>query len=318
MIIVLAGGVGGSRLACGLAALLGPDEVLFVVNTADDFEHLGFHISPDVDTVMYALAGCANAETGWGIAGETWNFMDALARVGGETWFRLGDRDLATHAERTRRLRAGESLSEVTAVLCHRYGVWHPVAPMSDAPVRTVVTTESEGELAFQQYFVRRRCEPIAARLEYRGAASARPSPAFERALRGPVDALVIGPSNPLLSIAPILALPGVRDRLSSLDVPRIAVSPFVGGKAVKGPADKLMRELGYETSTRGIATFYADVVNGIVVDSRDAAEPMPPGMPALAVHATDTLMKSPADRERVARAVLDLATRMKAQRKAR
>lgn len=313
MILVLAGGVGGSRLANGLAALLPPEKILFVVNTADDFRHLGFDISPDLDTVMYTLAGRANAVTGWGIEGETWNFMDALERVGGETWFRLGDRDLATHVERTRRLGAGASLSEVTAYLCDQYGVRHPVVPMSDEPVRTVVRTASEGELDFQHYFVRRRCEPAVSGLEYRGAATARPSPRFEAALYGgQIEAVVIGPSNPFLSIEPILALPGVRDRLACLDVPRIAVSPLVGGKAVKGPADKIMRELGHDVSAATVANIYKGVINALVVDSRDALPADADSLGDITVQAEDTLMKSRADQQRLAHAVLDLARRMR------
>jgi LPPG:FO 2-phospho-L-lactate transferase len=223
MILALAGGVGGAKLAKGLADVVPPEELIVVVNTGDDFEHLGLHVSPDLDTVMYTLAGINNRTLGWGIAGETWNFMHALEALGGETWFRLGDRDLATNIERTQQLRAGESLSAITGHLCARLAVRHRVVPMSDAPVRTLVHT-CEGVLTFQDYFVRRRAEPKVTKLEFSGAEEARIAPAFRLALDNrALAAVVLCPSNPYLSIAPILALPGVRTALEHTRVPVIA-----------------------------------------------------------------------------------------------
>ena len=306
MILALAGGVGGAKLAFGLARALPPGELIVAVNTGDDFEHLGLHISPDLDTVMYTLAGVANPATGWGYAGETWQFMEALERLGGPTWFRLGDRDLATHLERTRRLKQGESLSAVTRELCERLGVRHTIVPMSDDPVRTVVHTD-EGELEFQDYFVRRRCKPRVRRIEYRGAESARAADLFGKALARPdLRGIVICPSNPYLSIAPVLALPGVREAIERRRVTSVAVSPLIGGQAVKGPAAKLMAELGVEVSSVEIARGYARLADVLLLDRADAA--LAGAVQALGPRpqVTDTLMRSDADRERVARACLE------------
>jgi LPPG:FO 2-phospho-L-lactate transferase len=315
VIVALAGGVGGAKLASGLAAVLPPDELLIVVNTGDDFEHFGLHISPDLDTVMYTLAGRANSELGWGLAGETWHCMEALEQVGAETWFRLGDRDLGTHLARTHRLRRGESLSAVTSALCRSYGVAARIAPMSDGDVRTFVHTR-EGELAFQDYFVRRRCEPQVTAIEYRDAERAAPAGAFARALdSADLEAVIICPSNPLLSIGPMLALPGIRDRLASLRVPRIAVSPIIRGEAVKGPAAKILRELGKEASPMSVAQIYGNAINAMLVDDDDAQQIGQLGeMGIVATHAP-TLMKSAADRERVARTVLQFAQSLRERR---
>ncbi|HSD41909.1 MAG TPA: 2-phospho-L-lactate transferase [Burkholderiales bacterium] len=302
MIVALAGGVGGAKLAAGLARVLQPEDLVIAVNTGDDFEHLGVHVSPDLDTVMYTLAGIANPETGWGQAGETWSFMEALAHLGGPAWFRLGDRDLATNVERTRRLRAGETLSELTRELCARLGVWHAVVPMSDEPVRTVVHTD-RGALEFQHYFVRDRCEPRVAQLEYCGADAARPSPALRAALgRGDLAGVLICPSNPYLSIAPILAVPGVREAIAGR---AIAVSPIIAGRAVKGPAAKIMQELGIEPSALEVARYYRGVARAMVIDRSDA--PLAAAIEALGIGVVleDTLMTGDADRERLARACL-------------
>jgi LPPG:FO 2-phospho-L-lactate transferase len=270
VILALAGGVGGARLALGLAEVLSPANLTIVVNTGDDFEHLGLHVSPDLDTVMYTLAGINDTAQGWGIAGETWSFMGALERLGGETWFRLGDRDLATHVTRTRALRAGQSLSSVTAMLCAKLSVAHPVAPMSDDPVRTVVHTD-DGSLAFQDYFVRRRAEPRVKAISYEGAAGARIAPAFDAALRDPaLEGVLICPSNPYLSIAPLLALPGVHAALTQRRVPVVAVSPIVGGRALKGPAAKIMRELGAEPSALAVAAHYRGLIDALIFDQAD------------------------------------------------
>jgi LPPG:FO 2-phospho-L-lactate transferase len=255
---------------------------------------------------FYTLAGIANPETGWGIAGETWGFIEALGRLGGETWFRLGDRDLATHVERTRRLAAGETLSEVTDDLARRLGVALRVAPMSDDDVRTVVVTD-EGELSFQHYFVRRRCEPAVRRLRYEGAAAARPSPALAEALGRPdLELVVICPSNPYLSVDPLLALPGVRERLAAHPAPVVAVSPIVGGAAIKGPAAKLMAEFGVEASAAAVARHYGALLDGFVIDRADAA--LAPGIVGPRVLVTETVMRTQSDRADLARRVLDFA----------
>lgn len=304
MILALAGGVGGAKLADGLARALPPGELVVAVNTGDDFTHLGLHVSPDLDTVMYTLAGIANPETGWGQAGETWSFMQALERFGGETWFRLGDRDLATHVERTRRLAAGESLSQATRALCEGLGVAHAVVPMSDAPVRTVLHTD-RGVLEFQQYFVRQRCEPRVSRIEYRGAAGAMPAAAFAAALAAEtLLGIVICPSNPFLSVQPILEVPGVRAAIARC--PRVlAVSPIIAGQAVKGPAAKLMRELGLQADATDVARYYRGVVRAMMIDRADAA--LAPAIEALGLRVAveDTMMRDAAGRERVARACL-------------
>ena len=310
MIVALAGGVGGAKLAAGLARVLPPGELVIAVNTGDDFEHLGLHVSPDLDTVMYTLAGIANPETGWGQANETWSFMEALSRLGGPDWFRLGDRDLATNVERTRRLRGGETLSEVTLDLCARLGVRHAVVPMSDDPVRTVVHTD-RGALEFQHYFVRDRCEPRVERLEYRGAESARPSAALRAALaRRDLAGVLFCPSNPYLSIAPILAVPGVRAAIGDRAV---AVSPIIAGRAVKGPAAKIMEELGIGPSALEIARYYRGIVGALVIDRADAA--LAAQIEALGIRAVqeDALMAGDSDRERLARACLAVLQQVRA-----
>jgi LPPG:FO 2-phospho-L-lactate transferase len=308
MILALAGGVGGAKLAKGLADVLAPDELAIVVNTGDDFEHLGLHVSPDVDTVMYTLAGINNPTLGWGIAGETWNFMAALESLGGETWFRLGDRDLATNIERTRRLRAGESLSAITEYLCARLSIRHKVVPMSDAPVHTLVHT-TDGVLAFQDYFVRRRAEPTVTRFEYAGAAQATMSGAFDHALDSPeLQSVVICPSNPYLSIGPILAVPGVRRALERRRVPVIAVSPIIAGQALKGPAAKIMRELGREASSLEVARFYAGLIDVLVIDHADADAASAIGALGIRPFVTHSVMKDAPDRIALAERIIGLA----------
>jgi LPPG:FO 2-phospho-L-lactate transferase len=303
-ILALSGGIGGVKLALGLQSVLPPGALTVVVNTGDDFEHLGLAISPDIDTTLYTLAGLANAELGWGRDGETWNFMAEVDRLGGETWFRLGDRDLAVHVERTRRLAAGESLESIVAGLASRLGIASRVVPMSSDPVRTVVETE-EGTLGFQHYFVRRRCEPAVRAIRYAGAERARPSAVADDLRAGAFDFVVICPSNPYLSIEPLLAIPGWRSALRSCSAPVVAVSPIVGGEAVKGPTAKIMRELSIEVSPLSVARSYADIVTGFVLDETDAALASRFGIP---VRAAPTLMRTLADKERLARDVLDFA----------
>ena len=315
MIVALAGGVGGAKLAEGLAQLLAPEALAIVVNTGDDFEHLGFHVSPDLDTVMYTLAGVANRDTGWGRADETWRFMAELEALGGPTWFRLGDRDLAAHAERTRRLQAGESLTEVTRALCARLGVRHPVLPMSDQPVRTFVSTD-EGVLEFQHYFVRERCRPRVRALEYRGAEQARPSAALKETLRAPsMEAVLLCPSNPYLSLGPILAIPGLRESLRRAG-PVVAVSPIVGGQALKGPAAKIMQELGLTPSPLEVARCYAGFADALLIDRADAA--LAAGIEALGMRAVtdDIVMREDADRVRLAHACLAVAKALREERR--
>jgi LPPG:FO 2-phospho-L-lactate transferase len=308
MILALAGGVGGAKLAHGLARILSPDELLIAVNTGDDFVHLGLHVSPDLDSVMYKLAGLNDPVRGWGLAGESWHFMDALGRLGGESWFNLGDRDLATHVERTRRLAAGETLSSVTAALCGALGIRHRVVPMSDDPVRTIVLSGAE-RIPFQDYFVRLNCAPAVGGFVFEGATAARPSAALAEALADPaLDAIVICPSNPFVSIAPIMALPAMAEAFARRGVPIVAVTPIIGGTAVKGPAAKMMAELGVPPSASAIAAHYGASIDGFVVDAQDAAEAG--AVEALGTRAlvVPTLMRTADDERRLAEDTLRFA----------
>lgn len=307
--LALAGGVGGARMAAGLADALDHRGLTVAVNTGDDFTHLGLQVCPDLDTVMYTLAGLHDPQQGWGLAGETWTFMAAMQRLGGDTWFRLGDTDLATHVLRTRELASGRSLSGVTAMLCERLGVRVAVVPMSDARVATLVDTD-EGELAFQDYFVRRRCEPVLRGLRFDGAERATPSAPLSAALDDPaLRAIVIGPSNPFLSIAPMLAITPLREALMSRRVPCVAVSPIIGGDAVKGPLAKILRERGESPSPLAVARAYAGLVDGLVIDRADAA--LAPQLEAMGVAAcvTDTLMRDETVRRALAETTLAFAT---------
>jgi LPPG:FO 2-phospho-L-lactate transferase len=311
MIAALAGGVGGAKLADGLTKLLG-DAVAAIVNTADDFEHLGLHISPDLDTVMYTLGGIANSETGWGVAGETWTFLDQIARLGAPTWFRLGDRDLATHILRGAALRAGGRLTEITADLCRRLGIGARVLPMSDDAVRTIVHS-AEGDIAFQDYFVGRHCEVPVTGFAFAGIERARPTVEVEAALRAAdLDAIILCPSNPFVSIDPILSLPGMRQLLGGPGVPVIAVSPIIGGAAVKGPAAKMMRELGFEPSAASVAAHYRGLVTGFVMDTADAALAPAVEVQGMTVTVTGTVMRTNADRLRLAEECLAFARRLR------
>jgi LPPG:FO 2-phospho-L-lactate transferase len=305
LVVALSGGIGGAKLALGLARVMPPADLLVVANTGDDFEHLGLAISPDLDTLMYTLAGLDHPQRGWGRRDETWTFMAALAALGGETWFRLGDGDLAVHLERTRRLAAGERLSAITADFCRRLGVATRIVPTSDDRVRTRLNT-SEGWLDFQDYFVRRRCEPRVSEVAYDGAASARPQPELLAALADPrLRAVVICPSNPFVSIEPMLAVRGVREAIASCRAPVVAVSPIIGGRAVKGPTAKIMAELGTPVSAMAVAERYAGLIDGYVLDHADAANAAALGIP---VTAAPTLMLTLNDREALARHVLAAA----------
>ena len=308
MILALAGGVGGARMAQGLVQVLGADELAMVVNVGDDFEHLGLHVSPDLDTVMYTLGGVHNPETGWGRAGETWNFLDALAAIGGDSWFRLGDRDLAVHVERTHRLRSGERLSGITADLCRAFGIRHPVIPATDDRLRTFVDTD-EGELAFQDYFVRRRCEPVVRGFRFDGASTARIAAPLAALHGSParIAGIVLCPSNPWLSVAPMLALPAIAALLDAPDIPVVAVSPIVGGAAVKGPADKIMRELGHAVDVSGVVAHYGARVDGWVIDERDRSHAGAIAAAGHGVCVTDTMMTTPARSAALALEAIDL-----------
>lgn len=304
-VVALAGGVGGAKLADGLARLLPPDELTVVVNTADDFTWHGLHISPDLDTVMYTLAGTANPETGWGVAGDTFRALDMLGRYGRETWFHVGDSDLATHVLRTHLLRQGMTLTAVTAALGRALGVGATILPMSDERVETVVETD-RGDLPFQEYFVRYGWQPVVQRIRWDGLDAARPAPGVVPALQT-ADAVVICPSNPFVSIGPILALPGVRATLRAARRV-LAVSPIIGGRALKGPAAKMMAELGQPVSAVSVAQSYADFLNAFILDWVDSAEV--PWIEALGVRPfiTDTIMQDQAERVRLAQQVLRLA----------
>jgi len=304
-VVALCGGIGGAKLAVGLQAVAGA-RLAVVVNTGDDFEHLGLHISPDVDTVLYTLAGLNDRERGWGRAGETWAFMQALAELGGETWFNLGDRDLALHVERTRRLRSGERLSEVTQAIAEKLGIAARILPMSDDSVRTHVLSD-EGELPFQRYFVARRCEPAVRAIAFRGAERASPSPEAAAALQAPdLAAVILCPSNPYLSIDPILSLPAIRAMLRDCAAPVVAVSPIVGGRAIKGPTAKIMAELGIAPTSASIATHYSDFLDGIILDETDRDEAAGLAIPSLV---TGTVMTTDDDRVRLAREAIGFAT---------
>lgn len=304
-IVALSGGVGGAKLSLGLLRILPPQSLSVIVNTADDFTHLGLRISPDVDTAVYTLADLVNLATGWGRRNETWTFMAATAALGGETWFRLGDGDLAMHVERTRRLANGETLSEITADIAMRLAIPANIVPMTDDDVATIVETDA-GNLAFQDYFVRRQCVPRVISLRFAGAEQARPAVAAVRALGNPgLEAVVICPSNPYLSIDPILAIPGIAELLRNCPAPVVALSPLVGGKAVKGPTAKIMAELDLSISALEIARHYRGIVDGLVVDAGDRHLAHQFELPVLF---TETLMSTLEDRERLAREVVQFA----------
>ena len=304
-VLALAGGVGGAKLALGLSRILPATDLTIVVNTGDDEEFHGLHVSPDVDTVMYTLAGLSNPETGWGITGETFQALGRLNAYGADTWFNLGDKDLATHIRRTHLLQQGYSLSEVTESLRTALGVKHPIVPMSDDPVRTMLTT-GIGELPMQTWFVRHRCEPAVSSIRFAGAERAKPAPEFTRALRE-YDLLVFCPSNPFVSVAPILAVPGVRDAIERFDGTRIAVSPIVGGQAIKGPAAKMMGELGIESSCVGVASQYKGLCDIFVLDDVDADRAGDVETLGMRAAVTNTMMVTDDDKVRLAEYICGL-----------
>ncbi len=308
-IVALAGGVGGAKLADGLAQVLQPENLTVIVNTGDDFTHWGLNISPDIDTVCYTLAGLANPLTGWGRQDESWSVFEQMERLGAEAWFRLGDKDLATHLERTRRLRDGEPLSSITRDFCARWGVRHTVLPMSDDPVATMVDSVEMGELAFQEYFVHQRCEPTVKRFRFAGIEKARPAPGVAEAL-ATADAVVICPSNPWVSVDPILKT------LKNLEIFEskclVAVSPIIGGKTVKGPAAKMFAELGIEPSALAVARHYGSpFLTGFVLDTVDAALAEPVSALGIVPLCTNTIMNLSDNRSQLAQDVLNFIQRL-------
>lgn len=311
--LAFAGGVGGAKLAEGLVHAVGAEQVAVVVNTADDFTLYGLHISPDIDTVMYALAGISNPETGWGIAGDTWENFDMLERFGAAPWFRLGDRDLATHLLRTQMMNEGATLSEVTRKLTRRLNVLSLIMPMSNDPVHTLVDTD-HGALPFQEYFVKHHWQPVVSGLLYEGAAEAEPGPSVLRRIET-ADTILICPSNPYLSIDPIMTLHGIKDALLNASAPIIAVTPIIAGQALKGPAAKLMKELGVEPSAFEVARHYSDFINGFVLDTRDAdLRPKIEAM-GMGVLVTDTIMNNSAERARLACEVVTFADQLRPEK---
>jgi LPPG:FO 2-phospho-L-lactate transferase len=314
-VVALSGGIGGAKLALGLSRVVEPYNLLVVANVGDDFEHLGLHISPDADTLMYTLAGLDNTKLGWGRRDETWSFMETLEALGGEDWFRLGDRDLAVHVERTRRLKAGETLSAITADFCRRLGVGPRVLPATDDRLRTRLRTD-EGWLDFQDYFVRLQCRPVVRELAFAGSEEARPQPDLLAALRDErLRAVVICPSNPFISVEPILAVSGMREALAACAAPVVAVSPIIGGRAIKGPTAKMMAELGMTPSAAAVAERYGDLIDGYVMDAIDAEEA---AQVKPKVTLAPTLMTNLEEKEQLAHVVLEAADALGASKRKR
>ncbi len=305
-ILAITGGVGGAKLSLGLAQLLPAEQLAFLVNTGDDFNHLGLHISPDIDTLLYTLSGKANMETGWGRRNESWKFMAALRELGGEDWFSLGDKDLAMHIERTRLLAQGNSLTNVTTQLATALGISHPIFPMCNQSQRTRVRTEDE-MLDFQTYFVRRRCAPVVKGFEFDGAANTRMNPDLVAWLQdASPTGIILCPSNPYVSIDPILQVNGMRDFLVSSDAPVIAVSPVVGGDAIKGPTVKMMQELGIPNTAQSVASHYIEFLNGFVLDLEDKEQAASIQEEGIATVVTQTVMRTLDDRVALARDCLE------------
>lgn len=305
-IVALSGGVGGAKFVHGVALANHDRQLSVIVNTADDFSMFGLHISPDIDTVMYTLAGIANNETGWGVAGETFTTLEMIGRYQRDTWFWLGDKDLATHILRTERLRSGATLTSVTAELSTALGIGAEILPMCDEQVMTLIETP-DGTLPFQDYFVRRQHQDAVLGVQFDGITSTRMSTAVELALAD-AEIVMLGPSNPIVSIGPILSVPGLRDRLRTLGRPVVAVSPIVGGKALKGPADRMMESLGYDVSAFGVADLYRDFLTGMVIDEQDAGLASRINDLGIQTLVAATVMRSQDDRRWLAEAVIAFA----------
>jgi LPPG:FO 2-phospho-L-lactate transferase len=304
MIVTLAGGVGAARFLEGLVRVVPPEDVVAIVNTGDDFELHGLYIAPDLDIVTCTLAGVINPEQGWGIAGDTLACMEWLDRLGAPTWFSLGDRDLALHIRRTALLRAGRTLAEVADQFRRALGVAVRILPMSNQPVPTHIITPA-GELHFEEYFVQRRAQDEVLGVRFVGVEQARPAPGVLEAIRA-AEAVLIAPSNPIVSVGTILAVPGVRAALQETAAPIVAVSPIVGGAAIKGPAGPLMQAMGFEVSARGVAACYRDLADVLVIDQVDAALAGDIRALGLQVVVTDTIMRGPAEKRALARVALD------------
>jgi len=305
-ILAITGGVGGAKLSLGLAQLLPAEQLAFLVNTGDDFNHLGLHISPDIDTLVYTLSGKANMETGWGRRNEGWKFMAALRELGGEDWFSLGDKDLAMHIERTRLLAEGNSLTDVTTRLATALGIVHPIFPMCDDSLRTRVRT-ADATLDFQTYFVREKCAPVVTGFDFGGAANTKMNPDLVAWLQdAPPSGIILCPSNPYVSIDPILQVNGMRDFLAGSDAPVIAVSPVVGGDAIKGPTVKMMQELGIPNTAQSVASHYADFLDGFVLDLEDQELAASIQGDGIATVVTQTVMRTLDDRVALARDCLE------------
>lgn len=300
-VVVLVGGVGGAKLALGLSKVLPPEDLTVIVNTGDDTWMYGLRICPDLDTIMYTLSDLVNKENGWGVAGDTFQTINAMKRYGEDAWFGLGDQDMATHILRTRWLQAGNSLTEITGRLTKKLGIHQQILPMTNEPVATIVDTIEHGEIDFQTYFVRYRWQPTVKSLRLDGIEKAKLSEELETALKQ-ADALIVGPSNPWLSIDPILSVPGMRDLIATLNIPRVAISPIVGGEAVKGPAAKLMVELGHESSAQAVARYYGSLLNGFVYDTTDNEV----NVPQQYVTKFETIMKNDQVKVSLARNVLE------------
>jgi len=304
--IILSGGVGGAKLVAGMQQVLAADAFSVIANTGDDFDHLGLPISPDIDTLMYTLAGIANTTTGWGQENESWNFMAALEKLDGDTWFRLGDKDLATHIKRRELLAAGLTLTAATQSLCEQLGVDIRILPMSDDPIRTELET-SAGTLSFQDYFVRRKAEPLTQAIHYSGNTAAQPSSEITAALSAPtLRGIIIGPSNPWLSIGPILSINALKPMISARNIPVVAISPIVGGAAIKGPTAKIMSELGIDVSAQGIASHYSEIIDGLIIDNCDTELQTAIVANGIAVGVTQTVMRDATDKATLARYTIE------------
>jgi LPPG:FO 2-phospho-L-lactate transferase len=304
-VVALAGGTGAAKLLLGLVEIVPQEDLTIVVNTGDDFRWMGQYVCPDLDTVIYTLAGRANPETGWGVCGDSFHCLERLEELGGESWFRIGDIDLATHLLRTTMLRAGSTLTETAAIISARNGIRSRILPMSDAPVPTIVHTE-EGSIPFQEYFVRRRCEPRVRGFTFRDVEQARPAPGVLEALET-ADAVIVCPSNPFISIGPILSVPGIREALRRTHAKAVAVSPIVCGRAVKGPTGEMLHQLGHETSAVGVAAIYADFLDAFVLDDRDEALCARISAMGLKVRTTETIMESMESRIALAGAAMEM-----------
>lgn len=309
--LALCGGVGGAKLALGLSHLLG-EKLMIAVNTADDFAHLGLHISPDIDTVLYTLSGKSNQAQGWGLENESWNFLSAMKELGQESWFQLGDRDLATHVTRTQLLKNGQTLSYVTQFLSEQFSIKPSVVPMSDHPVRTLIGIKDGNYIPFQHYFVKEQCKPQVDRFKFDGIESATPCPALIEALNSQcLKGIIICPSNPFVSVDPILSIPGLKEIIRNHPSPVIAVTPIIGGQAIKGPTTKMMTELGIPQTACSIARHYRDVADGFILDKKDSALKPDIEQLGLEVELAQSLMQTLADRIGLAKSCLDFITRI-------